>query len=1227
MPRTDPAGTPPRDGVSARLWMETKLLAYESLLSPFVLGLAQGTLPRSTFQHYVGQDAFFLTHFASAYTQALAVAQSTGCSVAVVQGLHTLLTGCNTELAMHVSYAGTWGVDLAACTPSPATLAYTDFLDDVGRGAKTVDVILAAMVPCSRLYGFIGCQLAAAYPLRAEHLTGGPSPAPHEYCIWIQTYSSAAYLALPDLKERLLDEVAVSDDYGRWSLVAADFDETCSQKDTIGGLMARAVLVASQREATPEAQTASLEASQALQARLSANYVTELKKLLVDALPPLPEASAISEPLPFNSAGVVAFLRKLSTFDIRMNQVVVESGVLAGMTSADQTEVGRAVPLRPYALETLRAMSSSGVPVAIMTVNWSQELVTAALSPPPSSSAPSTPTLTANDSAPAGAGDSSSPSDESSHSLDSSSSRAAAAAAGPGGLQIFANSLELTGAHGQQQHQQQQRQPGGHGCATTTGRIQPVLQCAADKGQLFARLWQRHSGTSRLPVTASAQQQHPSGAGVAARGQHGAGAVAYVGDSTSDLLPLLMADYGILIGTNSQVRKVCATFGVQLKPLCSAPLLPPPAPELTAQLTAILGGRAGGDAASGATAGLPEYGSQSLDDAALAGFLSQQGGVLYTASGWDEIQAFMFNGAAPGSEGAQAVTPPADSQSSAAAAGTDAPGAAGGGGGAKAAAPAAAAVAAVRCPPMPRVPRVLTIAGSDSGGGAGIQADLKAFISLGTFGCSAITALTAQNTHGVHGVEAASLDMLAQQIDAVLSDIGADAVKTGMLPTAAAVALVAAKMKEYKVANLVVDPVMISTSGHSLAGSEVGAALMAHLLPLAVLVTPNIPEASALLGGMAILTVADMEAAGRALQRSTGCRAVLVKGGHMLEVQQRAALASASATAVTDELQQRAALASASAAAVTAGELPPVVSDVLVDGEATYVLTAPRVETDNTHGTGCTLAASIAAGLSKGLPLHEAVGRARAYLHAALRVSAPLQIGSGVQRPFNHGWAVADWRARPACDLRVYAVTDEDCNAKCGRSLVDAVTAAVAGGATIVQLREKRAGGGEFFASAAAALAVCRAAGVALLINDRVDVALAVGADGVHVGQGDIPAAAVRRMIGPWMLLGVSAKTEAEAAQAAKDGADYIGVGAVMPTNTKDTGVIGLAGLSGVCAASPIPVVAIGGISAANAAACVAAGAHGVAVVSAVFAAADPAAAAAQLRSIVDGQLALTPRL
>ena len=208
------------------------------------------------------------------------------------------------------------------------------------------------------------------------------------------------------------------------------------------------------------------------------------------------------------------------------------------------------------------------------------------------------------------------------------------------------------------------------------------------------------------------------------------------------------------------------------------------------------------------------------------------------------------------------------------------------------------------------------------------------------------------------------------------------------------------------------------------------------------------------------------------------------------------------------------------------------------------------------------------------------------------------------------------------CDLRVYAVTDPGCNARAGRTMVEAVAAAVAGGATLVQVREKDAATGAFVAAARAALRVCRAAGVPLLINDRVDVALAVGADGVHVGQDDMPARLARRLIGPGRILGVSVKTPEEAVKAAADGADYLGAGAVVPTGTKaDTSVIGLGGLKAVCDAVDIPVVAIGGVGKDNARGALEAGAAGVAVVSAIFAAADAEGATRALRVAVDGAL------
>ena len=198
--------------------------------------------------------------------------------------------------------------------------------------------------------------------------------------------------------------------------------------------------------------------------------------------------------------------------------------------------------------------------------------------------------------------------------------------------------------------------------------------------------------------------------------------------------------------------------------------------------------------------------------------------------------------------------------------------------------------------------------------------------------------------------------------------------------------------------------------------------------------------------------------------------------------------------------------------------------------------------------------------------------------------------------------------------LRVYAVTDPDCNARQGRTMLEAVRQAIEGGATIVQLREKETDAGAFVATAREALALCRQYGVPLVINDRVDVCLAVGADGVHVGQSDIPAEDVRRIIGPDRILGVSTKTPDQVQAAFDAGADYVGAGAVYPTTTKKDYVdLGLARLEKICAMSPLPVVAIGGIKPGNIEPCMKAGAVGVAVVSGIFDTPSPAAACQQI--------------
>lgn len=253
-------------------------------------------------------------------------------------------------------------------------------------------------------------------------------------------------------------------------------------------------------------------------------------------------------------------------------------------------------------------------------------------------------------------------------------------------------------------------------------------------------------------------------------------------------------------------------------------------------------------------------------------------------------------------------------------------------------------------------PRVaLTIAGSDSGGGAGIQADLRAFAALGVHGMSAITALTAQNTTGVFGVVEMSPEFIAQQIDVVVSDLGVDATKTGMLSSQPIIEVVADRVKALGLTPLVVDPVMMAKGGDPLLHPDAVDAMRRILIPLATIATPNLPEAE-VLAGFPVTTLAEMREGARAIH-ALGAQAVVVKGGHL----------SDSSDAV----------------------------DLLFDGSAFAEFRSPRFDTPHTHGTGCTFASAIAAGLAQGLGLVEAVGQAKELITAAVRHGLPIGSGHG----------------------------------------------------------------------------------------------------------------------------------------------------------------------------------------------------------------------------------------
>ena len=956
------------------------------------------------------------------------------------------------------------------------------------------------------------------------------------------------------------------------SLLVVDFDETLTAKDTTRLIIGAAASAASRRGDAGAGERARMEAAAAA---LVKRYVEDREALLERELPS-PSSSS-----PFSAARAAAFLSKLSAFDREANSRVFDSGILAGIAGGELFELGkrRAASergggggvggseegggepplLRPGAAAALAEACLLGVPTRVLSVSWSSELIRGALE---------------------GAFEEG---ENGEQGIEVSCDEAAWGVVGGGGgrggeeetttkkktvVAVSANALEFDSSSSP---------------PLSTGKVLRRVECADDKLEQFTALAASLEGDRRKRD----------------------GPVVFVGDSPSDLGALLAADVGIIIADSenpkAELRRVAEALGVRVAPLSEA------APAFRA----APGGNGGGGGAEAAAAREEE---------------GEEGNkTLFEARSWGEVRRLLFGGTS-------------------------------GTGGGGAAAPSA--TAAPPPPPHPAVPRILSIAGSDSGGGAGLQADVKAASALGVFSATSVTAVTVQNSEGVSGVFRVPAATVAAQAEAVLSDIGADAIKTGMLPDAETVEAVAAVVERWRKAGnvdvgggggidksgssdkgdspdemmhrrfpLVVDPVLVSTSGDPLASGGAAAAMLSRLLPLATVVTPNLPEAAALLGlgegeaerpGGALGSLAGVAEAARRLAELGGSAWVLVKGGH--------AVSGFVDDGGGEEGNKEKTAGGAAAAATSAVEA----IDVLFERStgAVTLLRAPRVDTSVSHGTGCTLASALACGLARGLSVPAAARAAKRYVGGALAASSGLRLGRGPQFPMNHGYGTSacDWTSGEGLkmkgsenggevDYSLYVVTDP--RLVPASKMRAAVAAAVRGGATVVQVRDKEAGPAALAASSAEAVrgaadgaaeksdpsSSSSSPPVFVLVNDRVDVAAGVpGAAGAHVGQGDLPCALARRALGHRRLLGVSVRTPEQAVEAAARGADYVGAGAVFPTGTKeDAAVIGLEGLAAVVAASPVPVVAIGGVTAENAGEAIRAGASGVAVVSAVF--------------------------
>lgn len=473
---------------------------------------------------------------------------------------------------------------------------------------------------------------------------------------------------------------------------------------------------------------------------------------------------------------------------------------------------------------------------------------------------------------------------------------------------------------------------------------------------------------------------------------------------------------------------------------------------------------------------------------------------------------------------------------------------------------------------MERYISALTIAGSDSSGGAGIQADLKTFSALGVYGATAVTAVTVQNTMGVKYVQALPPQVVYDQIVTVLEDINIDAVKIGMVNDAATLTAIVDALKRHRPKFLAVDPVMVSTSGCPLIQPDALDIIKERLLPLADIVTPNIHEAFVLAGRKTsngddnIYSEIDETAL---TIMCSGVKALLIKGGHI------------------------------------DGKTKKDCLYIKEDNTIRRIcLSSETVETANTHGTGCTLSSAITAFAARGMKLEQAVRNAKKYITEALKAGADIHTGNG-HGPVNHFY-------RP----EAYITADKDIRVSYGSagikrkafsgtafspapvslqfithftekySYTDSAMMALEGGCRWIQLRMKDACESEIERTALRLIPECRRRGAIFIIDDHVELAIKTGADGVHLGKNDMSVADARRMAGPDFIIGGTANTFEDIQRIAREGADYIGCGPFRFTTTKKNlaPVLGADGYENIISQMrktgiSLPLVAIGGIT------------------------------------------------